>query len=489
MLSKSRFLAGLQCSLRLWHRCYNSELASEGTPAQHAIFSAGHQVGNLATRLHPGGILIQEDHLHHADAVQATQNAINNPRIPTIFEAAFYHDGVKVRADILERQADGRWNLIEVKSSTSVKDIHLPDLAVQYHVVRGAGVNVARAGLLHLNNHYIYDGLHLRLESLFSVHDLTDRVIGLQNEVRWRIGELQGVLEGKYPPEIYPSRHCMSPYLCEFWEHCTAYMPPFWVMKLPGITQDQLDELASTGIEDIGDIPESFPLNSFQEMIRECVINREEYVAPELETELTEVEFPVHFLDFETAGAAIPRYAGTRPYQAIPFQWSDHILLEDGTLKHSSYLCEEDVDSREDFTASLLETLGDRGTIFIYTSYEKTIIRKLAEYLPLYEQQLLATVSRFKDLHAMIRKGFYHPEFHGSFSLKAVLPALVPSSGYAQLAIQEGTLASHEYLRMVDPATSTAEKLRIKENLLAYCACDTLAMLKIREELLKRFGR
>ena len=202
-----------------------------------------------------------------------------------------------------------------------------------------------------------------------------------------------------------------------------------------------------------------------------------------------DIEYPVHFLDFETFGSAIPRYSNTRPYQTIPFQWSNHILLENGSIQHEEYLCIEDKDPREEFTETLLNTLGQKGTVFIYTTYEKGIVNQLAYQFPNFQGRLFNIVVRFKDLHALIKQHYYHPEFYGSFSLKSVLPVLVQSMNYGNLAIQEGNMASIEYLRMLDTSTSLGERTKIKHDLLIYCGYDTLGMVKIRDELLKRLGK
>jgi hypothetical protein len=239
-------------------------------------------------------------------------------------------------------------------------------------------------------------------------------------------------------------------------------------------------------IEDIRDIPASFPLTSLQARIREAVLSGKEYLSSELADKLRDVQYPVHFLDFETISPAIPRYAGTRPYQALPFQWSDHILYEDGKIGHREYLCERDEDPRNDFATSLLETLGQKGTIFVFTMYEKEVIRQLAEFFPQHSDRLLATVDRFKDFHALVRKHAYYPGFHGSFSLKSILPALVPSMRYEDLIISDGQHASVAYLRMLDPGTSQEERTEIKRALLAYCANDTLGLVRIREALLEQ---
>jgi predicted RecB family nuclease len=487
MLSKSKYLAGLQCPLRLWHQCFNPDLASPVSQSQQALFDTGHEVGRLATRLYPEGVLVETDPTRHQKAVRETVKAMGNPRVKTIYEASFSFDDVRVKVDILSRLTRGKWNLIEVKSATKLKNEYLPDVGVQYHVLKGSGLEIDRVILTHLNNQYVYDGRELDLKSLFISSDLTEKAFGYQKELQERLRALKKILESHKPPQILPSRHCANPNPCEFWDHCTENMPEHWIMELSGIGEKKLDELASMGIRDIRDVPASFPLSEIQDRIRSCVKKNMEYISGKLKGELERMEYPIHFLDFETLGLALPRYSGTRPYQSVPFQWSDHVLHKSGVLEHPEYLCEEDKDPREEFTRSLLAALGKRGSIVTYTNYEEGIIKKLADDLPQYRDQLLATLGRIVDLHAIIRKSYYHPGFHGSFSLKSVVPALLPGMNYENLAIQEGQQAGLEYLRMIDPGTSTEERDRIRAALLAYCGQDTLTMVKIREELLKRF--
>jgi hypothetical protein len=486
MLSKTRYLAGLQCPLRLWYTCYNPELASETSPVKQALFETGHQVGVLATRLFPGGMLIEEDHLHHEEAVQTTLRAMGDPRIKTIYEAGFFCGGVRVRADILERLENGSWNLIEVKSSTKVKEEHIPDMGIQYYVLRDAGVEIDRVFLMHLNNQYVYDGNELDLRDLFTSSDLTDEALRQKEEIPVRLAGLNEMLGRDDPPEVIPSRHCKTPYLCESWEHCTREAPEHPVWELAGISQAKLDELKAMAVRDIRDIPDAFPLSEIQDRIRTCVKNNEQFVDPDLKRELEDLSYPAHFLDFETLGHAIPRYAGTRTYQDVPFQWSDHILLTDGSVELREFLYEKGDDPREEFTKTLLDVLGREGTIYTYTGYDEGVIKGLAEHLPQHKDRLLASLGRIKDLHKIVSKHYYHPNFHGSFSVKAVLPALLPDMGYGKLAIQDGQEAGLEYLKMIDPETSADEKENIRTNLHRYCGHDTLAMVKIREELLKQ---
>ncbi len=221
MLSKSRFLAGLQCHLRLWYQCYDRELASEVSAAQQAIFDSGHEVGKLATELYPDGALIDEPYYQHKQAVESTLKAMQDPDVKAIYEAAFVYEGVRIRVDILERLDDGSWNLVEVKSSTSVKNVYYPDVAVQYYVLEGCGLKISGAGILHINNQYIYDGQNLDLDALFAFADLTNEIQSMQPGLPSSLAELKAMLENSDAPEIRPSRNCHKPFACEFWYHCT----------------------------------------------------------------------------------------------------------------------------------------------------------------------------------------------------------------------------------------------------------------------------
>jgi hypothetical protein len=217
--------------------------------------------------------------------------------------------------------------------------------------------------------------------------------------------------------------------------------------------------------------------------VRDCVAAGQPYVDRELTSALHEITYPLHFLDFETFNPALPVYAGTRPYQAVPFQWSLHIRDRGGELRHRSFLGDGDSDPREDLAASLLDAAGSEGTIVTYSSYEQTVIRKLADDLPRYAERLLDLNTRILDILEVIRAHYYHPDFHGSYSLKAVLPVLVPDAAYDDLAIQEGTQASLAFAQIIAPETGKGEKGRMREALLSYCQRDTEAMVRIFDAL------
>jgi hypothetical protein len=185
----------------------------------------------------------------------------------------------------------------------------------------------------------------------------------------------------------------------------------------------------------------------------------------------------VRCVDFETFMPALPVFAGTRPYQTIPFQWSDHILSADGQVSHREFLHDGADDPRRRFAESLLNAVGLTGSIVVYTSYEEYCLRELEAALPEFASRLAQVRARLFDLHPVIKAHIYDPNFHGSFSIKAVLPALVPHLGYDDLEIAEGLLASVAYEELRDPNTSAERAAKLRGNLLAYCRRDSEAML------------
>ncbi len=486
-LSKTRFLSGIQCHLRLWYEYFERQLATPPDLATQALFDTGHEVGRLAQQRYPGGVLVKWSHLHADKAVAETKRLVSNLEIPALYEGAFEHQGVLIRADILRREDEG-FSLIEVKASTRVKEVHYPDVAVQLWVLRGAGFNVRRAGVLLLNKRYVYDGEFLDVNALFEFHDLTEAVEPMLDQVQGQVDAFHGLLTGA-PPQIAPGPHCFTPYECPFYAHCTRdwVVPEYPVGELPRLNQRRLAELEAAGISDVREVPEEFPLSPMQALARQSVLSGEDRIHGDLAAALETVTYPVHHLDFETVGPAIPRYAGTHPYDMVAFQFSVHTQHEDGTLAHAEYLHTEGSDPRAPLGKALLEALGDEGSICVYTSYERKVIRHLADSLPDLAPQLEALLDRIWDLHPVIKNNYYHPEFRGSFSIKKVLPAVVPEMGYEDLEISEGGMASISYEQALR-SDDWVERENVFRALREYCAQDTLAMVELRRALGQRAG-
>ena len=485
-LSKSRVAAGLQCHKRLYLECYHYNSRDPIEPARQALMESGSGVGRVARGRYPGGVTMIEDRYKTMEAAEGTKAALSDPRIPAIYEATFIHDDISVRVDILARNEEGAWDLVEVKSSGGVKEEHLLDLAVQFLVVEGAGVPITRAGILHVNKQYVWPGGAYDLRELFRFQDLTSAARRARPELLGEIAAMRKPLWAMEPPGVPVGSHCESPYRCPFYLSChTEPGPDHPIDALPRMSARLRRDLGEAGIDDIRNIPEDFNgLSDLQRRVRACVLAQAHFVSPELSDALAVARFPIHFLDFETCNPALPLVPGTRPFQQTPFQWSNHVLEADGTLRHVEYLHFERTDPRGPLVRSLLEALGDAGTIVVYSDFEERMIRELAETIPAERDALLRLLdSRILDLHKVIHTHYYHPGFQGSFSIKQVLPVVVPELSYEGLEIREGSQAALAFIDMTDPSQPREHRQRLREGLLSYCRRDTEAMVRLYQTL------
>ena len=438
-------MAGLQCLKRLYLEVHHRDLADPVAPSQQAIFDTGNMVGELARERFPGGALIDAAYYEHDGADISTRALLSDASIPALYEAAFSFEGIRTRVDILTRADEGQgFDLIEVKSTSRFKQReHLPDVAIQLHVVEGNGVPIRRAYLMHINTSYVYQGGEHDLARLFHLEDVTDRARAyLSNVAPRKLAEMWESLEQSATLDIETGRHCTSPYRCLFYGHCHADEPEHPIGELPHAGSDLAGRLAD--------------------------------ITP-----------PASFLDFETIFPAVPVFVGTRPYQHIPFQWSLHVRESDGSLSHRDYLHDGDDDPRQGFITGLLDAVPASGSIVVYSGYEERTLRQLAAEFPEYGPQLIALAERLIDLLQIVRDCYYHPDFHGSFSIKSVAPTLAPQLSYDELDIPDGLAASAAYQRLLTGDVPPPEATKIRESLLTYCARDTEAMLRVYEALLR----
>ena len=483
-LSKSRFTAGLQCHLRLYLQSYERDLAAPPDAALRARFAAGTRAGAIAQQLRPGGVLVDQPAFRHDQAVARTRELLASADVPAIYEAAFTEDDVRVRVDILARSGEESWELIEVKSSTSQKPEHIPDVAVQLVTLQHAGVTVDRAGVGHINRDYVYPGGAYRADELFTVADVTDEAREYAKQVPEQLAAMRAALAGDHPPEIDIGRHCKVPYECDFIQYCRRNEPPWSIDELPRLRADRAQQLRADGIRSILDLPASEQLTPTQETVRRAVTSGDPHIGAGLTAALDAVVAPAHFIDFETMAPALPVYAGTRPYEMLTFQWSDHLLDSGGALTHTEFLATGDEDPRREFAETLIAQLAGAATIIVYSTFEQSRLKQLAETLPDLRPALEAILALpWVDLLQVVRSEYYHPNFHGSFSIKSVLPALVPDFGYGDLEIQAGELASLAFLEIIDAETSAERREQVRTDLLAYCGRDTEAMVRIVDAL------
>jgi hypothetical protein len=484
-LSKSRIAAGLQCAKRLYLECYESERRDPYDPSRQALFDAARQVAVAARARFPGGVVMSEDPIRHEDAVRATRAALSDPTVPAVYEAAFTHDEIRVRVDILARTPDGAWDLIEVKASKQIKEDYLPDVAIQLHVVEGAGVPVRQVCVLNLNGDYVWEGGDYDAGVLFSLHELTRDARRRIPDLLHRVVALRAHLWSTMAPSIAIGVHCVRPYRCPFYGTCHEDEAEHPIHTLPRMDPRLRSRLETLGISDIRQIPEDFDgLSILQRRVRDCLLQGVPFLDAELGRALTQLRYPIHFLDFESCSPPLPVIPGTRPFQQTPFQWSDHVLHVDGTVEHREYLHESRTDPRRPLAEALLRSLADAGAIMVYSGFEERTMRGLAEALPDLGEALLAHVGvRIVDLHRLIHAHYYHPKLRGSFSIKDVLPVLVQGIGYGDLSIKDGSQAALAFSAITDPAKDRLERDRLCEQLRAYCRRDTEAMMCLFQAL------
>lgn len=482
-LSKSRFQTGLQCHKALWLSVHARELADPISEIQQHIFDTGTAVGELARERFGTGMLVAEDYTQPAQALDTTRRLLeDSPDV--IFEAALEHGGVFVRPDALVRVGKNVWDLYEVKSSTKLKPENITDVAIQTWVLEGAGLKIDHAYLMHLDNTYVYDGRACDLQKLFVAEEVTAAARTYIAEVPSRVAEMLAMLDAAEPPAIPIGKQCDKPYTCAFYGHCHAFLPSNPVTRLPRISASLLDSLVADGIFAVEDVPLGYPgLTPEQRTVCELVQSGEPRIVGDVEASLAALAYPIHFLDFETFMSALPLYAGTRPWQMIPFQWSDHVLPENGELEHREFLYEGTGDPRPDFVDQLIAALGEEGSVVVYSAFENSRLNELAAAFPRHAKAIAAIQDRIFDLMQVVKAHVRHPECLGSTSIKVVLPALVDDLSYEGLDIAEGGLASLRYFQAATGQLSAEQCQAVYADLREYCGTDTLAMVRLLDVL------
>jgi len=504
--SKTQILGGLQCEKQLWLRVHHPELM-QATESPATV--TGRVVEAHARLEFPDAVLVERGR-SAAGAHERTEALLADPSVPVIFEAGIRGDELSVFVDVLARADRGQqatpvasgdlpatlpdgvhalspgatpvWELTEIKGAASVKDKHIDDVATQALALERAGVAVSRFWLMHINADFVYPGNH-DYRGLFVRDDITERVVAHRPFIAAQLEAFKTMLAGPQPQRRIGT-HCKSPYPCPFRSHCTAHDAEYPLAWLPNGAA-AARRLMAQGIYDIRDIPGDASLTDQQRWVRETTIAGQAALLPGAAQQLDALGYPRYYVDFECIQFAIPIWAGTRPYQQLPFQWSCHVQTQATSLEHREFLDTSGSDPRRSFAEALLAACGDAGPIIVYhQSFEKRVIRDLAALFSDLREPLLALTERVFDLLPVVRQNYYHPAMKGSWSIKNVLPCLVPELNYRQLGrVQDGMQAQAGYLAIIDAALDQAARDSLRKDLLAYCELDTLAMVKIVESL------
>ena len=450
-LSKSRITYGLQCGKRLWLQVHRPSLAVYPAETRRR-FAVGHDVNDVARALYPGGVLIAwQDDLDRA--VKATQQALSRQGDVTLFEGAFRHKGVLVRADILERRG-GRVRMTEVKSATRLKEYHLTDVAVQTWVIEGAGVPLDVLNVAVIDTEFVYPGGR-DYRGLFKAVPVADQVRPLMARIPGWVTGFTEIMAGPQPV-IATGPQCHKPFDCPFLQFCEGKegRPP--------------REAEAEGGREVRPAPDP---------ALGCVDQA-------ATAYLASLPYPRFYLDFETAQFAVPIWEGTRPFEQLLFQWSCHTEPSFAQVRHAEYIDTSGGAPMRRAVEALLATLGERGPVFVYTDFEKWRLVELAARFPDLAPALEAVTGRLVDLYRLTRDHYDHPALNGSYSLKNVLPTLAGDLDHALLdEVHDGLSAQAAYHEAIDPATDEGRRDELARGLLEYCALDTLALVRLAHRL------
>jgi hypothetical protein len=477
-LSKSKMLSGLQCPKRLYLEVHQPELADA---LDEAVFTAGHAVGDMARTLYPGGLLIEHD---LAAALAATREAMQTADDFVLFEPVVQHGGIVVRADILERRHGKLW-LTEVKAAASIKQYHYNDVAIQAWAFEGAGYPLDLVWLAHVDTTFVYQG-DGRYEGWLKLVDVTAETCERMVHVpAWAL-ILQEWLAGPLPV-ISIGKHCSDPFPCPFFRHCSSLVsrPAFPLDTLPHAGK-LIEQLTAEGYSDMREVPAERLRSARHLRMQRCATRGSFELGAEACDWLEPLEYPRYYLDFETISFAVPIWKDTRPYEQLPFQWSCHLELDDGEIRHLSFLDTTGQAPMRAATEALIAALGQTGPVFYYSSFDRSVVTSLAERFPDLAEELLPIRQRMIDLLPIAERYYYHPSMAGSWSLKSVLPTIAPELAYDSLDVKDGTMAQQAYVEMIDPHTSQERRDQIAKALKEYCGRDTLALVRLAHFLCPR---
>ncbi len=483
--SKSKLMALRQCPKRLWLEVHRPDLRAD-SDATETSFQIGFQVGEIAQRIYDpdrrGTLIdIQRDGFERAFARSA--ELLCTPQV--IFEAGFAAGGALAFADVMlpvQKSDKHGWRMVEVKSSTCVKNYHRDDVAIQAYVARSAGVPLYAVAVAHIDNTWIYPGGE-GYRGLLKENDLTAEAFARSEEVKDWIALAQEVVAQSAAPAIETGPQCDTPFACGFYDHCSRDepKPEYPVHWLPRFSAARTQALAAQDIDDLRNVPDD-QLNDKQRRVKDCTqTNTVFFDAAGAAADLAAYSLPAYFLDFETIQFAIPIWKSTRPYQQICFQFSLHTLTPSGQLAHDAFLDLSGDDPSAAFAHALITTCGEHGPVYVYNAgFETGRIRDLATRYPALSDALLAINTRVVDLLPIARARYYHPSQQGSWSIKKLLPAVVPELRYDALdGVQDGGMAMDAFVEAIHPDTSPERKHQIEQQLLAYCRLDTYAMVRL----------
>ncbi|MFZ2325197.1 MAG: DUF2779 domain-containing protein [Ignavibacteriaceae bacterium] len=484
LLSKSSFIRGVQCEKHLYLYKYHYNEMDQLSEMQRAIFKRGTDVGKLAQQLFPRGIdASPATQFEYDKAVLLTKELLGKKQ-KVIYEASFNFSDVLAVADIVVNEKSGL-KVFEVKSSTSISETYIRDAALQYWVISNSGNKIKDFSITYINNQYVRNG-ELDLNKLFITESVLELILPLQKWVEENVNRFKQVLARKTIPQIDIGEHCYDPYTCGFYEYCRKHIPENSIFDLSGVHLNKKYDLYRSGIIKLEDVHDEAGLSKNAKLQLDVYKNKKDLIDKKAIKEfLSDLNYPVYFMDFETFQPAVPMFDNSKPYQQIPFQYSLHYKKnKKSKAEHFEFLAETGSDPRIKFIENLLQVTQGEGDILTYNkSFETLRLKEIAEVFPDYKEEIDERISRIKDLMLPFQKKYYYTyKMQGSYSIKYVLPALIPELSYKDLEINEGGLASIAFESLYNE-TDLMRIADTRNNLLEYCKLDTFAMVKLLEKL------
>lgn len=479
LISKTKIMQGYQCHKNIYLAVHQKELIPKVTPDMQALFDQGNAVAKEARKRYPSGVLVDNPAYDFVGSLKKTKELLA-AHTPIIFEAAFEYKGCYARADVITySELTQRWSIIEVKSTTKVKDEHLDDVGLQVWIMANAGLPIEKISLLHLNTLCKYPDL----DNLFIEVEITEELRARHTKISQKLNDIFRALRSENIPDTDLGSHCYNPRECQFLEHCwnQKKIPEISVFSIPGL-RDKKWNLYSRGIVNIQDVPKD-ELNEKQQICLEVLKSNNRFIdQPKIKQELSSWKFPLVFLDFETINPAIPRYEGTGPFNQVPFQFSVHILNSlDTDPIHYEFLHDAASDPRPGLITKLIDACSGEGSVVAYYGkFESERIQDLEDFAPEFKEQLKAIRTRIVDPLPIFREAVYDAAFGDSYSIKSVAPAILGKEfGYQNMMVGDGSAAQRAFDELISESTPSARKNELKAALLEYCEKDTLVMLDL----------
>ncbi len=478
-ITKLLFASGVQCAKRLYLDYHYPERIPELPPDRQELAETGRKLVSLARTAFPNGITVDEE---GEAAVQKTAEILSKPGPVAIFDAAFRSEDIEVRTDIALRDTNGELDVFEVKSGTKVKPRHILDLALQAFTIEGMGLKVRNTVLLHVNPQYRHEGgAKYPVNRLFKNLDVTAKVRRRLERVANTIPSFRSLLVDESTLDLPMGTWCTQPFVCPYFERCSAQAPKHPLLELPDITRSQEYALHEQAIEDVTQVdPDQPGLTLRQRRALRAVREGGLVVEPFVTEELDEVESPIHFVSIQYLLEVLPRYEGTRPWQALPYHWSDCVLSEDGSVELTQFLARDRSDPRPEFVRRLYEQLQGAGSLLFFSPYHEHRLRSMLDDVTAVKSMIRAVLNLpIVELGRLVDSGVYHAEFRGRFDLESVAHALISDYTANGPEISNPRVANLAYQRMLRPRTKATTRDELSEQIAALGARESESIMKI----------